>query len=61
MAIEEIKFGFEQLEFWKKVREFKNEVSKEARKRPGEEKFKLISIICEIKETVKRNKYFLYL
>jgi hypothetical protein len=32
MAIEEIKFGFEQLELWKKAREFKNEVSKEARK-----------------------------
>ena len=41
MATEEIKFGFEQLELWKKVREFKNEVSKEARKWPSEEKFKL--------------------
>lgn len=41
MAIEEIKFGFEQLELWKKVREFKNEVGKEARKWPSEEKFKL--------------------
>ena len=41
MAIEEIKFGFEQLELWKKVREFKNEISKEARKWPSEEKFKL--------------------
>ena len=41
MALEEIKFGFEQLELWKKVREFKNEVSKEARKWPSEEKFKL--------------------
>ena len=41
MGLEEIKFGFEQLELWKKVREFKNEVSKEARKWPSEEKFKL--------------------
>jgi len=41
MATEEIKFGFEQLELWKKVREFKNEVSKEARKWPAEEKFRL--------------------
>ena len=42
MAIEEIKFGFEQLELWKKVREFKNEVSKEAKNWPADEKFKLI-------------------
>jgi len=41
MAAEEIKFGFEQLELWKKVREFKKEVSKEARRWPVEEKFKL--------------------
>ena len=39
--MEELKFGFEQLELWKKVREFKKEVSKEARKWPAEEKFKL--------------------
>jgi len=42
MALEEIKFGFENLELWKKAREFKNEISKEARKWPSEEKFKLI-------------------
>jgi four helix bundle protein len=42
MAAKEIKFGFEQLELWKKAREFKNEVAKEARKWPDEEKFKLI-------------------
>ena len=41
MVTEEVKFGFENLELWKKVREFKNEVSKEARKWPSEEKFKL--------------------
>jgi len=34
-------FGFETLALWKKVREFKNEVSKEARKLPPEEKFRL--------------------
>ena len=28
MAAEEIKFGFEQLELWKKVGQFKKEVSK---------------------------------
>ena len=39
--MEEIKFGFELLELWKKVREFKNEISAEARKWPGEEKFRL--------------------
>jgi len=41
MATEEVKFGFEQLELWKKAREFKNEVAKEARTWPAEEKFKL--------------------
>ena len=40
MVMEEIKFGFEQLELWKKVRE--KEVAEEARKWPAEEKFKLI-------------------
>ncbi len=34
-------FGFEELELWKKVREFKNEVCSEARKFPPEEKFRL--------------------
>lgn len=42
MATEAIKFGFEQLELWKKVREFKKEVANEAKKWPAEEKFKLI-------------------
>jgi four helix bundle protein len=41
MVMEEIKFGFELLELWKKVREFKNEISAEARKWPSEEKFRL--------------------
>ena len=39
--MEEIKFGFEQLELWKKAREFKIEISVEARKWPIEEKFRL--------------------
>ena len=34
-------FGFEELELWKKVRQFKKEVSKEARGFPAEEKFRL--------------------
>jgi four helix bundle protein len=34
-------FGFEELELWKKVRELKKEVSKEARGFPAEEKFRL--------------------
>ncbi|HET6723347.1 MAG TPA: four helix bundle protein [Chitinophagaceae bacterium] len=42
METEAIKFGFEQLELWKKVREFKKEVADEAKKWPAEEKFKLI-------------------
>ena len=52
MATEEIKFGFEQLELWKKAREFKNEVSKEARKWPAEEKFKLIDQIIRSSRSI---------
>lgn len=37
----EIWSGFEKLELWKKVREFKNEVCQEARQFPAEEKFRL--------------------
>ncbi|MBL7701417.1 MAG: four helix bundle protein [Ferruginibacter sp.] len=37
----ELTFGFEELALWKKAREFKNEVSAEARKFPSEEKFRL--------------------
>lgn len=39
--MEDVKFGFETLELWKKVRDFKNEISIEARKWPVEEKFRL--------------------
>lgn len=52
MATEEIKFGFENLELWKKVREFKNEISKEARKWPSEEKFKLIDQIIRSSRSI---------
>ena len=52
MATEEIKFGFENLELWKKVREFKNEVSKEARTWPAEEKFKLIDQIIRSSRSI---------
>ena len=52
MATEEIKFGFENLELWKKVREFKNEVSKEAKKWPSEEKFKLIDQIVRSSRSI---------
>lgn len=38
----ELSFGFEELELWKKVREFKTEVCAEARNFPSEEKFRLI-------------------
>ncbi|MBI5858020.1 MAG: four helix bundle protein [Sphingobacteriales bacterium] len=34
-------FGFEELKVWKKASEFKNEVCKEARKFPAEEKYRL--------------------
>lgn len=36
-----INFGFEDLELWKKVRIFKNEISSLARLFPSEEKFRL--------------------
>ena len=52
MALEEIKFRFEQLELWKKVREFKNEVAKEARTWPAEEKFKLIDQITRSSRSI---------
>jgi len=39
--MEENKFGFEDLELWKKVREFKNEVYNETKIFPPEEKFRL--------------------
>ena len=52
MATEEIKSGFEQVELWKKVREFKNEVAKEARTWPAEEKFKLIDQIIRSSRSI---------
>lgn len=52
MATKEIKFGFEQLELWKKVREFKKEVSEEAKKWPAEEKFKLITQIIRSSRSI---------
>ena len=50
--MEEIKFGFEQLELWKKVREFKNEISKEAREWPAEENFKLIDQVIRSSRSI---------
>ena len=52
MAIEEIKFEFGHLELWKKVREFKNEISKEARKWPPEEKFRLTDQIIRSSRSI---------
>jgi four helix bundle protein len=39
--MDELTFGFEELELWKKIRAFKKEVSAEARKLPPEEKYRL--------------------
>ena len=39
--MDELTFDFEELELWKKAREFKREVSAEARKLPADEKYKL--------------------
>jgi four helix bundle protein len=45
-------FGFEELELWKKVREFKKEVSKEAIGFPAEEKFRLTDQIIRSSRSV---------
>ncbi|HNU13265.1 MAG TPA: four helix bundle protein [Chitinophagaceae bacterium] len=45
-------FGFEELELWKKVREFKKEVIKEARGFPVEEKFRLTDQIIRSSRSV---------
>jgi four helix bundle protein len=39
--MQEISFGFESLEIWKKARQFKIEICVEARLLPAEEKFRL--------------------
>lgn len=39
--MDELTFGFEELELWKRVRDFKKEVSADARKFPPEEKYRL--------------------
>jgi len=39
--MDDLNFGFEELELWKKAREIKKEVSAEARKFPPEEKYRL--------------------
>jgi four helix bundle protein len=39
--MEDLSFGFEHLEVWKKAREFKKEVCIEARKFPADERFRL--------------------
>lgn len=39
--MEDVSFGFEHLEVWKKAREFKKEVCTEARRFPAEERFRL--------------------
>ena len=52
MVMEEVKFGFENLELWKKVRVFKNEVAKEARRWPADEKFKLIDQVIRSSRSI---------
>lgn len=37
----EVKFGFEELDVWKKARDFKKEINKETKLFPPEEKFRL--------------------
>lgn len=45
-------FGFEELELWKKVREFKKEVGKEAKGFPPEEKFRLTDQIIRSSRSI---------
>ena len=50
--MEEIKFGFEDLQVWKKAREFKNEVCNETKSFPIEEKFRLTDQIIRSSRAV---------
>lgn len=50
--MEELNFGFEQLELWKKVREFKKEVIAEARKFLPEEKYRLTDQIIRSSRSI---------
>jgi four helix bundle protein len=50
--MEAAKFGFEDLELWKKAREFKNEVCNETKSFPIEEKFRLTDQIIRSSRAV---------
>ena len=52
MYMEVIKFGFEDLELWKKAREFKNEICNETKSFPVEEKFRLTDQIIRSSRSV---------
>jgi four helix bundle protein len=45
-------FGFEELELWKKVRSFKNDIRKLAKQFPAEEKFRLIDQITRSSRSI---------
>lgn len=47
-----ITFGFEELELWKKVRSFKNDVAELVKTFPSEEKFRLIDQILRSSRSV---------
>src|SRR5437870_4678692 len=47
-----VKFGFEELELWKKVREFKNEIRKIVKSFPSEERFRLIDQITRSSRSI---------
>jgi four helix bundle protein len=50
--MEDISFGFEHLEVWKKARQFKKEICAEARLLPTEEKFRLIDQIIRSSRSI---------
>ena len=45
-------FGFEELELWKKVRDFKNVIRKTAKQFPSEEKFRLTDQITRSSRSI---------
>ncbi|MGF2413063.1 four helix bundle protein [Ferruginibacter sp.] len=45
-------FGFEELELWKKVRSFKNDIRKLAKQFPAEEKFRLTDQITRSSRSI---------
>jgi four helix bundle protein len=50
-----LNFGFEVLDLWKKVREFKNEIRNLTRELPSEEKYRLIDQLIRSSRSINAN------